>query len=244
VKKPIAITVAIFLSISISFNLAACGKTNRITNQLIQEPPKQAVAEPKLSTVEYYWGKYKNYVYGTAITAVLAGTGYVIYDQFKRRSGNPAAANPEGFKNIDVGDGPFVSAADIGLTDNELRGKMPAELDRKTRIWIPRDRKLKRWVSLEYKDSKTSFLDEAKPYTINGKAVWMSVRESLPKLESRDDIADGIIAEHNVQRRSAGIALKALKALIPKKPKKSLASMCNFSAEDSHIPIHHSGDQA
>jgi hypothetical protein len=62
-------------------------------------------------------------------------------------------------------DEPFVSAADIGLTDDELKGKMPAGLDRKNRIWIPRDKKLKRWVGLEYKPSKPSFLDEVKPYS-------------------------------------------------------------------------------
>jgi len=39
--------------------------------------------------------------------------------------------------------------------------------------------------------------------------------------------------------------VKALKAMIPKTPKSSLVSMCNFSAEDSHhIPIKPSGDQA
>jgi hypothetical protein len=53
--------------------------------------PKQPVAEPKLSTVDYCWGRYKNYVYGTAITAALAGIGYLIYGQFKRRSGNSSS---------------------------------------------------------------------------------------------------------------------------------------------------------
>jgi hypothetical protein len=241
-KKSIAIILAVF----ISFNLAACGKTNRITNQIIQEPPKQSVAEPKLSTVEYYWGKYKNYVYGTTIVAVLAGTGYVIYDQAKGLGCRLAADISEDFKNIGVvgEDEQFVSAADIGLTYSELFGKIPAGLDRKNKTWVPRDKRLKHWVNVEYNPSKTSFLDEVKPYTLNGKTVWMNVRKSLPKLESRDDIADGIIAEHNAQRRIAGIAVKVLKAMIPKKPKRSLVSMCKFSAEDCHIPINPSGDQA
>jgi hypothetical protein len=47
--------------------------------------------------------------------------------------------------------------------------------------------------------------------------------------EARNVTAAKIIAEYKV---------------IPKQPKNSLVSMCNFSAEDSHIPIHHFGDQA
>jgi hypothetical protein len=63
-------------------------------------------------------------------------------------------------------DEPFVSAANIVLiTYDGLKGKISAGFDKKNRIWISRDKKLKRWVSLEYNHSKTSFLDEVTPYS-------------------------------------------------------------------------------
>jgi hypothetical protein len=82
----------------------------------------------------------------------------------------------------------------------------------KNKLWVPRDKKLKHWVNVEFEPSQTSFLDVVKPqtHTPKGKTLWCEVRESLPKSEARNAIAAKIIAEHKVipnQRDSKRILL-------------------------------------
>jgi hypothetical protein len=128
-------------------------------------------------------------------------------------------------------DEPFTSTGDICLTVPEVVAKIPDECDKENKLWVPRDKKLKHWVDVEFEPSQTSFLDVVKPqpHTPKGKTLWCEVRESLPKAEALNAIATKIIAEHKV---------------IPKQPKKSLLFNCNFLESDCHIPIHNSGDQA